>query len=246
MSEKKFDNQYVRQYYDTYLGTIGEYEAHRWHATPHKRFEYRQMARSIKRGLGSGHYVNALEVGPGDAVWTPLFRSCAQSVHLIEQSGEMLKRAQQKLSSVSAVTFEHADLTQASEGEQYELVAAIRCFEYFEDKEAALAKLFRFTAPGGRLLLITKNIRLLHSEGIRQKPIHTGQLNRTDLVRMLERVGFEVERVYPAVFRLKAGYLLARIFFDLLHRAMVAVGSYKIVPFATYATESYTYVARRV
>lgn len=242
----KFDNKYVRDYYDSYVGNLEEYEQHRWHATPQKEFEYRQMARSIKRALGNERYERALEVGPGDAVWTPLIAAQTEAVHLVEQSGEMLRRARHKLASLSAITYEETDLMHAQEGTTYDLVAAIRCFEYFENKPASLHKLHALTAPGGKLLLVTKNVELARSAGIRTKTIHSDQVDRKYMISMLRDAGFAVERVYPAVFRLKSSYRAMRLIFDALHTLMVAMGTHAVLPFSTYATEAYVYIAKRI
>jgi ubiquinone/menaquinone biosynthesis C-methylase UbiE len=154
----------------------------------------------------------------------------------------MLARAKAKLEGAKDVTFEEGDFLASNPPSGNELVIAIRCFEYFEDKPGALKKMRALLKRDGRLVIITKNPRMITSRPAQSKQLHSDQVSRERMQRIASEAGFTLEHAYPAVLRMKATLLPLRIAFDLLHRLSVICRME--LPLATYATESYVYEFR--
>jgi|CXWL01.1.fsa_nt_gi ubiquinone/menaquinone biosynthesis C-methylase UbiE len=246
MDEAKLKNAYVKDYYNAQVSALSSsYMDERWHTSKVKEFEYGQTKRALEKALGVEMVSRALEIGPGDGVWTSLiFSRVTGNLHLVEQSEEMLKRAKEHLVGTDGITFEQGDFLKANPPPQNDLVVAVRCFEYFDQKEVALKKIHNLLVRGGKLIVITKNAKLMTSKKVQHQTLHSDQCTRSQMEQYLRTAGFTVEAVYPAIFRLKASYPPIRFLFGLLHRLMVATQGVVRVPFETYATESHVYVAR--
>lgn len=246
MNDKPLSNTYAKEYYDAQVGQLISYEQDRWHSSAVQEFEYHQTKRALEHALGNERYANAVEIGPGDAVWTSLLRKhVAGNIHLIEQSEEMLKRAQARAGSFGNITWERSDFLTAGRTEPAELVMAIRCFEYFDDKLAGLKKMRSLLTPGGKIIIITKNADLLTGQSVQGRRLHSGQLTQSGMRHLAADAGLTVVRSYPAVLRWKATWAPMRVLFDVLHRIAVATNGWVSVPVVTkYATESYVYVMR--
>ncbi|MBP6860231.1 MAG: GDP-mannose 4,6-dehydratase [Candidatus Pacebacteria bacterium] len=239
-------NTDIKEYYDRQTGGLnGAYEEDRWHATPVKRFEYRQTMRSLKRALGSRKYERAIEVGPGDAVWTPLIRERVTGpIHLIEQSEAMLESARKKLAAMPSISYEQSDFEASVPPFKADLIVLSRCFEYFANKDQAMAHIADMLAPGGRVVIITKNPRMVTSRSVQGRAMHSGQVTPGKLRQLAEAAGLAVELAFPAVVRWKAGWAPMRALFDAIHKLAIFVGTSPL-PGLTFATESYAYVLLR-
>jgi trans-aconitate methyltransferase len=242
-------NDLVRSHYDAQAAALaGSYEESRWHSSVTREFEYRQTARALRRALGERRYHRALEIGPGDGVWTPLIGERVRgSLHLVEQSREMLARAQERLRNQENLTFEHSDFMESHPPAQNDLIVAVRCFEYFPDKEAALGKMRELLAPGGRIVIVTKNAELLTLSPVRHKTLHSGQVSRAQMRHLASTARLTLQALYPAVLRWKAAYAPMRALFDKIHRMILYFsGVIPLPPLSTYAVESYVYVLTHV
>ncbi|MES2995153.1 MAG: methyltransferase domain-containing protein [Patescibacteria group bacterium] len=239
-------NEYAKRYYDTQVGPLESYTQDRWHSSPVRAFEYRQTKRALEEALGNRTYGRALEVGPGDGVWTELIKSKVTGpLYLVEQSQEMLKRAQARFTGMEGISFEHSDFQASNPPGENDLIAAIRCFEYFDDKPGALAKMRTLLAPGGRIIIITKNAKLITTASSQNQTLHSDQLTRSDMQSLARQAGLTIEHTYPAVLRWKAAFAPMRVLFDVAHRIAVWSHGALVVPFLTErATESYVYVMR--
>lgn len=243
MEPKSLTNTYVRDYYNAQVGALVSYTNDRWHSSPVREFEYRQTVRALQKALSGRTFTNAVEIGPGDGVFTPHIRShVAGRLYLIEQSHEMLVRAKQNLSSMTDIEYEEGDFLTSNPPKDNELVIAVRCFEYFEDKVRALKKMHGLLASNGRLVIITKNSEMVTTKSAQTKQLHSDQVSRKQMQKMAKDASFTLTHTYPAVLRMKATSFPLRIVFDLLHRLSVALRME--LPFATYATESYVYEFR--
>lgn len=244
---KKLDNVYVERYYDTQVANIGgSYTDERWHSSVVKEFEYQQTARAIRSALSGRQYKKVIEIGPGDGVWTSLIKETVSgAIHLVEQSGEMLSRAKERFSSLRNITFEHSDFLTSHPPADNDLIVAIRCFEYFEDKEGALEKMRDLLTRDGRIVIITKNADLVTSSSVQHKTLHSDQVSRRDMQHLAIKAGLVIEKIYPAVIRWKASYTIMRFLFDFLHKMTTWSQGIITIPFLeTYATESYVYIFR--
>lgn len=248
MNNQPLTNTYAKEYYDAQIAPLSSYEQGRWHSSPIREFEYGQMKRTLEKALQGRTYRNAIEIGPGDAVWTGLLRQYVTgNIHLVEQSEEMLKRAKDKAAALGGVTFEHSDFLASRPPSAAELVTAIRCFEYFEDKLGALKKMRALLTSQGKLVIITKNPKLMTHTSVQHRTIHSGQLSRQEMQRLAREAGLTIVESYPAVLRWKASWGVMRVVFDLFHRVVVGTRGHLIVPFVnTYAAESYVYVMRSI
>ena len=245
---QQLDNAYVKKYYDAHVRSLREtYTDARWHSSVVREFDYRQTLRALQKALAHAHAKTAIEIGPGDGVWTPILRRFVSGrIHLVEQSDEMLAQAQKRLQDIPDITFERADVMESNPPAGVDLIVAIRCFEYFKEKKAALNKMFALLAPGGRLVIVTKNAQFITSASVQGETVHSDQLSRAQMRALLRESGLRVESVYPAIFRWKAGNALMRVLFDAAQRVAVASGGRIQIPLlATYAAESFVYVATR-
>lgn len=246
--EKGLRNTYVKDYYDKQVGSLDNtYEDSRWHSSPIQEFEYRQTSRAIDSALHGISYTTALEIGPGDGVWTKKLRKHVKgNIHLIEQSDEMLNQAKKNLGDLKDITFERSDFMDSTAEGDRDLIMAARCFEYFTEKNLAIKKMFGLLSPGGRLIIVTKNSQLITSLSVQGEVVHSDQMSRRQMRKLLVQNGFVVKGIYPAVMRWKIKYAPMRFLFDMLHRIAVWSKGWLRIPFIyTYATESFVYVAYR-
>jgi predicted TPR repeat methyltransferase len=147
--ETPLTNANVRDFYDSLLKSFeGSYTDQRWHSSPLDEFEFRQTARALGKALGKRSYGRILEIGPGDGAWTPFLSSCAENLHVVDQSSEMLRRAKQRMAHFPGITWEHSDFIDSRPPSENDLIVAVRCFEYFDDKSAALRRMCELLAPG--------------------------------------------------------------------------------------------------
>lgn len=246
--EKKLKNSFVKEYYDKQVGNLSEtYTESRWFSSPARKFEYQQTKRALSQALGNVKYSSAIEIGPGDAVWTDqISNSVVGNLHLIEQSEEMFLQARGALRGKQKISIERSDFMEANPSSPVELIVASRCFEYFSEKKASLQKMHSLLSPNGRLIIITKNANLLSTKSVQSQLVHSGQLTEDEMVAMLSETGFKVGCVFPAVMRWKIKFAVMRLIFDHLHRMSVwSNGKIRIPLLTRYATESYVYVAIR-
>lgn len=247
-TEGKLNNEYVRGYYNKVVGGISEgYTDYRWFSTAAGKFDYRQTKRALDKALGSDEYQTALEIGPGDAVWTEIIKKhVTGNMHLVEQSDEMISQAKAKLEGKGGITFEHSDFLKSEAKNNIDLVVSLRCFEYFDDKPASVEKIFNSLAPGGKFILVTKNSQYVTTKGVQDRTVHSDQKSRSEMIDLLESAGFTVNHVFPAMMRWKIKYALMRLIFDSLHKLSVATNGLFRVPFLeSRSTESYTYIATK-
>lgn len=242
---KKLDNPYVEKYYDAQVASLpGSYADDRWHSSPVREFEYQQTARALKKALSGCRYEKAIEIGPGDGVWTNIIHEfVTKELHLVEQSTEMFERARSRLAGLKNVTFERSDFLTSNPPAENDLIVAVRCFEYFENKEEALKKMRKLLSPGGRIVIITKNAELVTSSSVQHHKLHSDQVSRYDMRRLAASADLTIMKVYPAVMRWKASYAPMRFLFDFLQKVAVWSQGTLVVPFlSAYATESHVYV----
>lgn len=249
-SGEVLNNKYVQDYYDEQVSSLGSsYTESRWFSSVVRTFEYNQTKRALEQALNSvGKFKAAVEIGPGDAVWTPLIAArVSERLHLVEQSKAMHDQAKEKLSALPVTTtIEHGDFDTSNPPKDNDLVIAIRCFEYFDSKPQSLKKMHSLLNPGGKLIIVTKNTDMYTTKGVQDRVVHSGQLKKTEVVKMLSDAGFTLNSVYPATFRFKAQYKAMRVMFDIIHKLVVKSSGKLVVPVLDkYASESYIYVATR-
>lgn len=237
---------YVRDYYNSHLEKLEtSYTEHRWKTSPVRRFDYAQTLHSLRRALSfvSGKKRAVLEVGPGDGVWTREILPYAESLTLLDQSSEMIARAQKALEDQKNISYITGDFLTDAPTDTFDLVVAMRCFEYFDDKRKAARLFSDLLNKDGVLILVTKNVEYLSQKGKTAKVLHTGQLSRREVVRLFTDAGLRVRAVYPATYRWKANYVIMRVFFGVLHYIAVATSGLLRIPFLEErATESYLYI----
>jgi trans-aconitate methyltransferase len=240
-------NTYAREYYDTFLKELPtDYKSARWFSSPEAKLDYDQTRAVLVKGLGSATFQDVLEIGPGDGVWTDLIIPKAQTLTLLDQSIEMLNRAKDRLKDMPNISFVHSDFLTYAPEQSFDLVFAIRCFEYLEDKDVALKQFSALVKSGGMLVIVTKNPDHATMKHVQQRELHTGQVSQEEMKALLEKAGFSVETVLSATWRFKARYTLMRAVFRVLHNLhTLSNGFFKVPCLTKPLTESYLYVARK-
>lgn len=240
-------NEYARAYYDTFLKQLPtDYKSARWFSSPAARLDYDQTKRVLENALKTVKADSALEVGPGDGVWTDLILPKTKSLTLLDQSIEMLGRAKERLKDFPNITFVHSDFLAYKAEQKHNLVCAVRCFEYFEDKEKALNQFKNLLTADGTLVIVTKNPLHARMKEVQEKGLHRGQVTKSEMERLLTAHGFVLRSVMSATWRFKATNVIMRTAFDWLHRLHVVTNGRFFLPFLTEPlTESYIYVATK-
>jgi ubiquinone/menaquinone biosynthesis C-methylase UbiE len=247
-NDEQLNNKYVRDYYNKAVGGMSDgYTKSRWFSTSVGKFDYIQTKRALVKALSYRKYKSAIEIGPGDAVWTEIIKERVEGgMHLVEQSDEMLSQAKVKLEGKEGITFERSDYLNSEDKKDIDLVISLRCFEYFDNKKASVEKIFNCLVDNGRFILVTKNSKLFTTKSAQTQKVHSDQLSKSEVVNLLQTAGFVVDCVYPATMRWKIKYAPMRWFFDLLHMiAVVSNGGFKVPFLESRSTESYTYVATK-
>ena len=246
--KKPMSNAYTEKYYDSFLQDLpGDYKTARWFSSPASKLDFEQTKQVIADALRGVHASRTLEVGPGDGVWTDLIIPKTDSLTLLDQSEEMIKRAQERLAKENpSITFVHSDFAEYQPEAPFDLICGIRCFEYFEDQAKAVKKMYSMLNPGGQLVIVTKNPAHIRARKVQQRDLHVGQISKKEMVQLLESEGFTVTKVLSATFRIKARHAIMRGVARMIQGTHVASGGFIRIPYITHAfTESYIYIAKR-
>ena len=245
--ETKLTNKYAEEFYDTYLQQLPEdYKNLRWFSSPERRLDYDQTRSVITRAMRGGMVDRLLEVGPGDGVWTDIFIPHAKELVLLDQSEEMIKRAEKRFANNDAISFVHSDVAAYTAERQFGAICAIRCFEYFEDKPAAINSFYKILEKNGTLVIVTKNPDHIRTKDVQTRNLHSDQIDRETMKQLLTNAGFEVTSVMSAVARIKTKYAVMRVLSRLVHKLHVITGGVVTIPRLNHLfTESYIYVAKK-
>jgi ubiquinone/menaquinone biosynthesis C-methylase UbiE len=248
MEENKLKNEYVREYYNQHVKEYDTYTDERWHSSVTGEFDYLQTSRSIEKALDGQEYKKVLEIGPGDGVWTRQIKQHVKGpMYLIEQSDEMLNIAKRRLSGIKDMSFERSDFMESNAPGENDLIIAVRCFEYFTNKNEGLKKMCNLLSVGGKLVIVTKNADLYTTVNVQKRVVHSDQVTKTQMSDLLSQNGFIVNYIFPATLRWKVKYRVMRYIFDALHRVAVWSRGRLFIPVLyKYATESYVYVATKL
>ncbi len=234
------DSSFVKNYYDEFLSHLGDYTEHRWHSSPAKRFDYKQTKAVIQDIIKDLKVASALEIGPGDGVWTEFLAENIPAYTIIDQSTEMIKRLTAKFGE--RLKYIQSDFLAHQSDSKYDVVFAIRCFEYFLDKNLAFQKFRDLLSDQSFLIITTKNKDRINSN---RKPIHRGQLNVREMKKLATDNGFEVVRIYMTTVSLKSNWFITRAFFNLVFKIGLKLNWSAYNRLWNLATESYTYVLRK-
>jgi len=241
--------EYVKNYYNAALGNMNmPYADFRWFSSPYAVAEYKQTKQAILHALGGKKFDSVLEIGGGDGVWTELLLDRSNFITEMDISEEMLRGARKKFADRSNMEFICGDFLEnkLSSG-SYDLIYAIRCFEYFPDKQRAISEMHRLLKSGGVAVIVTKNPDYITIKRSNKKILHRGQMSPGDFVELLSVAGFIVEDVRPAILGKKFDILPARIISNGLHALSLSRFGW-IIPnfFKKYFSESYLVLARKV
>lgn len=158
----------------------------------------------------------------------------------------MITRAKERLKEVPNITFENGDFLKFQSQKTYDLVCAVRCFEYFEDKGLAMRQFASLLNPGGKLIIVTKNPKHARMQVVQERELHKGQVSKEEMGQLLKNGDFTPSGTLSATWRLKARFGLMRVLFRGLHWLHVQTGGFFKVSFLTEPlTESYLYVAHK-
>lgn len=241
-------NKYAKEYYNDFLKKLPtDYKSARWFSSEEAKLDYEQTLRSLRSVLKDGIFESVLEIGPGDGVWTELLIPKSNKLTLLDQSIEMINRAKDRLASHGEkLTYVVEDFLEFSSEETYDLIFAIRCFEYFEDKERAAQQFHKLLKPGGMLILVTKNPEHATMQKVQNRELHKGQISKNEIIALFTGHQLDTKAVLSATWRFKAKYFLMRKVFDVLHNLHVLSKGRFCLPIVTSRlTESYLYVAKK-
>lgn len=240
-------NTYVKDYYNSSISQLsGGYCEERWFSSEAARLDYKQTEYVIQDYLKNKQFNSALEVGPGDGVWTRYFLPHIKALDLVEQSEEMLKRAQKRVGDVNNIKFNNTDFLEYQSAKEYDVLFAIRCLEYFNDKDKFLKKVYSLLKNNGEAAIVTKNSKYVSLRGRTKKLLHSGQLSKREMVDLIKKNNFEVLAIHPATFRWLAKNSFFRFFFLTLHRLVVSIeNKFKISLPNSWMSESFIYIFRK-
>lgn len=248
MKDQNLDAKYVKEYYDSFLSRDGgEYAYHRWHKTPVHEAHFDQTQRTLKRAF-SGVSGSVLEVGGGDAMWTMLYVDKIKHLTYLDVSDEMLTRAKARLKEkAEKVDFIQGDfLENKLPSESFDNFISIRNFEYFKDKDFAVKEMYRLLKQGGGLIVVTKSSEYNFHTNLKNKTLHSDQINIERFLHLLEENGFEIEDVKPAIFGkfLRFGFFR---FVSSMFQSLMLVLPWSVLPikFLGYLSESFYVKAKK-
>lgn len=247
--KEELTSRYVKDYYNKAIGNLKEdYSYFRWFDSEYSKFEFSQTKRTILKTLDDKKFERVLEIGPGDGIWTKILIGKSRHLTALDISEEMIKRIKQKLASIPNLDFVCVDfLENKLDSEQYDLIALIRSFEYFPDKEKAIEQMHRLLKRGGFVLIVTKNPYVLVFPKRKKKLLHSDQIDINLLKEKLEEKGFIVEKVFPAIFGRKLSWKLSRMISGFLHQILLSDFGFLIPPtFKKYFSESFLIFAKKI
>lgn len=233
-------SQYVKDYYNKMVRKLEkDYSYFRWFDSDYSRFEFSQIKRTILKVFKDKEFGKVLEIGAGDGAWTKILLQKSQQLTALDISEEMIKKIKIKLPDISNLDFVCKDFLENNlESEQYDLIVLVHCFEYLPDKNKAIEQIHRLLKKGGYVLIVTKNPCALIFPKRKKKLLHSEQIDINLLKEKLEKQGFIVKKIFPAIFGRKLSWKLSRIVFDFLHRVCLSNFSW-LIPFKKYLSESF-------
>lgn len=157
-------NQQIQNFYNNYIQSQNPdfYEEFRWHSTRYKSEQYWDTFRFIMRMFDNKyvkHGDDLLEIGGGVGTWTRVaLKLNVGSLTDIDISKSMIQQAKLNLGQRENLKFINADFTQVPDNDLtiYDSALAIRCFEYFEDKNSFFRSLNRSIKNEGHAIIVTK------------------------------------------------------------------------------------------
>ncbi|MBI1755191.1 glycosyltransferase [Candidatus Azambacteria bacterium] len=182
----------------------GNYEHHRWFATPVLKAGYDMTKAAIERYALKEKRISfkdCLELGPGPGTWTKVFLESHPRARFdcVDISKEMLALSQKALGAFKGVRFFESDFMDFYPGKQYDFFFSSRALEYLPDKEALFAKVASMLKQDGVGFIITKTPKYLRSSLIGRNiaSLHRGQISPRAVKTILVRLGFRHIACYP-------------------------------------------------
>lgn len=174
------------------------YEHYRWFNSRHNYEQYYDTFTIISNFLRDYSKRNALneilEIGAGAGTWTKLlFPYSPNRIDIADISISMINQAKQTIGNRDNVFYTETDfLTNKFRSDNYDLIMAIRCFEYFEDKNKFFSEINLKLKKGCRALIITKMKKNSHS-----RFQHTLQVTPQETCIIAENCGLKIIEVKP-------------------------------------------------
>ncbi|MFA6466925.1 MAG: methyltransferase domain-containing protein [Patescibacteria group bacterium] len=221
MSEKKLDNQFVREAYNQSMGNYpAGYHHWRWFREAISRYHYKQSKRSFLYALKGSHFDKALEIGGGDGEWTKILLSYVGQIDFYDISEEMMKQAKNRLADKQNINFFLGDFLENDLSDySYDFILSFRSFEYFDDKEKFFQETKRLLKSGGKMIMVSKSPHYDWKKYYQSKKLHSGILPIQEIIKMFASHDFEIELVKPAIVGKKLSWPLMRFLFDIFHRS---------------------------
>ncbi len=234
---------HVKSFYDE-LKTKKKYKYYsdwKWFRKRHTRTQFNQTRDSIKKIL-TKKYKSALEIGPGDGIWTELFINYVQKLDVIEISSEMRDMFLDRLKNKDNIKIILGDIFDVPLTKKYDLIYTVRCFEYIPDKLEIIKKFSCALNNGGDLIIVTKNPEFFKIKNF-DKKLHSKQININDLSKMLEKNNFNGIKIIPAVFGKYFQIPFLSFLYNYFHKKYMV--NYKKGKIKNKLVESYLIFARK-
>jgi SAM-dependent methyltransferase len=243
VNESNFPD-YVGEFYDDLYKRVGSYSDWRWFKSKYALCNFNQTKDSIFN-INYPVYKNVLDIGTGDGIWVELFSPFIEYADCIDVSKEMIKLAKKRLSK-KKVTLIEGDFMKFPFNKKYDFISVIRCFEYLPNKEKAISKFNSLLNKNGDVLIVTKNphyFRIKREDAL----LHSKQIPVEEIIKIMEKNGFEIKKVYPSVFgeAISMHFPFFRGFFNKIHKIMIKKDKNYSGFFKKHFSESFLIFARK-
>ena len=196
------EHNFIKEYYDKYVKDK-DYEKERWFKDNASKERYEETKKTIIFLLGKENYKDVLDIGCGPGTWSKLLIEKSKKLFLVDISKEMLKQAKKKLKLEKNIKYMCSDFLNFKTRKKFDLIFSVRAIEYMTNKKKVIKKMFEMLKNKGKVIIITKNPArrwryLLFGKQVEE--IHKNWASSSEIRKVLEEVGFEKIKHYPAVF----------------------------------------------
>lgn len=235
---------YVKSFYNSLdKKNYKTYSEWKWFRSKSSISQYKQTKNAILKNLAGKNFDYALEIGPGDGIWTELFLDYCNEIDAVDISKEMLKMAQERIKN-KKVKFILGDFLHSRLKRKYSLIYSVRCIEYLPDKSQIIKKLASLAKIKAMLLIVTKNPHFIKIRK-KDKKLHSGQIDIFELKNLIESNGFKVKGIYPAVFGKGFHFPIARELMSKFHSMLLKKSISPGSLFTKYFSESFLILAEK-
>ncbi len=168
----------------------------------------KKMAHSLQElSKKTGNFKRILEIGCGTGFFTQLLAETYPHAHIVatDISPDMLRVAQNTLSSFSNISYEVQDGENLQLAGKFDLIISNAAFQWFQDYQQAFQHFYHLLQPGGYLLYATlghdtfcelkTSFHAAHQALHITSPLHHGPtfISIDQLVKISQKIGFHTK-----------------------------------------------------